>query len=104
MSEPWQDYVDEMFSDLGIEATDEQRRELAEGIPLLVDYMRAPIAGPSPEQTEIKQLQKALDQERSKVTCRECNGRGINEEPFGPIGRVSISQCWKCRGEGRHLP
>lgn len=51
---------------------------------------------------EMDELRKALQREKDKVHCRECNGRGRIEILAGPW--VSNSQCWKCNGEGRHDP
>lgn len=47
-------------------------------------------------------LRKEVRREREKIICRECNGRGriITQGPY----HSSNSQCWKCRGAGRHAP
>lgn len=57
---------------------------------------------PDPRDMEIKTLRKSLDTERGKITCSECKGTGWLFR--GDSVRSSESQCWKCRGEGRHLP
>lgn len=49
---------------------------------------------------ENERLAKAVSAERDKVHCKECNGSGTIVS-HGPC-HSSESQCWKCRGEGRH--
>ena len=56
----------------------------------------------NPERAEADRLRKELDDERRKVTCKECKGNG-RIISWGPH-HGSDSECWKCRGEGRHLP
>lgn len=57
---------------------------------------------PNPLVEENEKLSRAIKLEREKVTCRECNGRGVIVENF--CNRSSSSRCDKCNGEGRHWP
>lgn len=57
---------------------------------------------PNPTIAENTELKQRLKLEQSLVHCRECNGKGriITNGPY----HSSDSQCWKCNGEGKHLP
>lgn len=57
---------------------------------------------PNPETDRADKAEKELKIERRKVHCRECSGSGRIYTP-GPY-HGSDSQCWKCQGEGKHLP
>lgn len=59
---------------------------------------------PDPMREENAKLLTLLNKEIAKVFCRECQGTGRITENFGPAGRSSNSQCWKCHGEGRLDP
>lgn len=54
-----------------------------------------------PYKRELEEAKEALRKEKSKVTCRECNGTGSQTTYGGTF--ESTSQCWKCHGAGRHL-
>ncbi len=58
------------------------------------------LAIPDPRNEEIKNLRKNLEREKNKVHCETCNGAG-RVTSYGP-SHSSDSECWKCRGEGRH--
>ena len=53
-------------------------------------------------QRDIDGLQAAIQTERNKVHCRECDGNGTIVSHMGTL--ASRSRCWKCNGEGRHDP
>lgn len=57
---------------------------------------------PNPETERANRAEKALQQEQRKIFCCQCNGRGriYTQGPY----HGSDSECWKCRGEGKHLP
>lgn len=54
----------------------------------------------NPLKAENERLTKAVVSEREKVHCKECGGSGTIVS-HGPC-HSATSQCWKCRGEGRH--
>jgi hypothetical protein len=54
------------------------------------------------QRREKEGLLKQLQREREKVHCRVCDGRGREINMAGPWR--SDSQCWKCKGDGRHDP
>ena len=101
----WRECVDEAFSDAAIEATYEQKENVAGRLQSAHEnYGMAFYSPPSGEhyRSEIDSLSRELRAERNKVHCEECDGRGRIITP-GPY-HSSDSECWKCRGEGRHLP
>ena len=109
MTEPkqdfWEDVLSESADEHGASLTGEQIKLVAKDIAMAAENMDmvfpAP-SGPSPVEVELRETREALTREREKVTCRQCNGTG-QERCDGP-SHYSISNCWKCRGEGRHLP
>lgn len=106
----WEECIAEALCDAGISATDKQIRIVAKWIESAHDnyglYTGQEVADrnySSAKDNEINNLNKQLDIEKSKITCRECNGTGRIEGPVG-TSHWSISSCYKCNGEGRHLP
>jgi hypothetical protein len=101
----WRECVDIALEDAGIEATEEQKESVAGAFQgCHENYGMAFYSPPAGEHllSEISDLERKLKRERNKVPCRECDGRGSITTP-GPY-HSSTSQCWKCRGEGRHDP
>ncbi len=83
--------------------TKDQREAVAKDLEFAAQ-MESEAAGriniPDPRLREIDTLEKALKTERDKVHCKECGGTGTITS-YGPC-HSATSQCWKCRGEGRH--
>lgn len=105
MSEYWRIFVDEVVPNLGIEMTDEQRNSLLNEIRNAHDnYGMAHGYDhiPNPLVEENRKLSKQLQNERDKVPCETCKGKGYLRDSYGT--RSSESRCYKCNGEGRHLP
>jgi hypothetical protein len=105
----WKEMLAEQCAEHGIEVTAAQVDALALDVcdcaETAGDYFGGPAAaGPYRGPTEAERLKKELEKERSKVTCRVCNGTGSDVQHFGPIGRISVSQCSRCSGHGRHAP
>lgn len=106
MNSYWTIFAQEVPSDMGISLTEAQVKYLADAIEGAVENMSMYCgyeAIPDPQTEEIKALKNALKEEREKVHCKTCNGNGSITSPVGPC-RSATSQCWKCRGEGRHKP
>ncbi|MCP4900069.1 MAG: hypothetical protein GY906_24125 [bacterium] len=101
----WQETVASSFDEHGIAATTDQIAKVADDVRgtqenwELVSYTPT---GPSQLQKDLTEANRQLDEERRKTTCRECHGIG-HITSYGPC-HSATSQCWKCRGEGRHLP
>ncbi len=59
-------------------------------------------SGPSQDAIDLKETKRLLAEERDKVICRDCGGRGriITQGPY----HGSNSHCDKCNGDGRHKP
>lgn len=53
----------------------------------------------NPLRSELDQVKRELKAEREKLLCKECGGTGeiVIQGPY----HSSVSQCSKCRGEGR---
>lgn len=101
----WEECVKEAFEDEGIAATDKQisgvvgwvegaheNYGMAHGHDCISNLLEG----------ENKELKRKLKDERDKVLCEECNGKGSITHN-GPC-HSATSSCWKCRGEGRYLP
>ena len=101
----WEECINEAFDEAGITATDGQVASVAEGVEgAFENYGLAHgyEAIPNPLHDEVRTLKKRLQDERDKVHCEACNGRGSITLNFGY--RSSTSGCDKCHGEGRYLP
>ena len=105
MSNYWRIFAEEVPSELGITLTDAQVDALTEalegahenyGMAHGHDYIQ------NHETQRANEAERALKAERSKVQCQTCGGIGSIRSD-GP-SHYSISQCWKCRGQGRHEP
>lgn len=108
MREPEQYWIDcaaEALDQAEISATPEQIKEVARWIESGYECYGESHGHhfiPNPESERADKAEKALKTEREKVTCKICHGTGA--EKFISFGREIFSTCWKCRGEGRHLP
>ena len=100
----WDECVRIGFEENGIHVTDEQIVGMIECIVGSYECMDQAFGHDcigNPMEDEVKDLKKRLSEEQKKVHCDPCNGRGSITLNDGV--RSSTSQCWKCRGEGRHL-
>lgn len=98
----WQEAISEMFSEHGITATPEQIKLIADDVILCAGSIHQAFPDPAQEtETEADKLRRELRAERAKRACEECGGRGSIVTPFGPVGRVSVSGCDRCRGAGK---
>lgn len=100
----WEEAVADALDEHGVKATSEQIVAIAADIQACHDSYGLAFYTPSenPERAEIKRLETALSDEREKVTCRVCNGTGV-EVRQGPY-HSAANQCDRCRGTGRHAP
>lgn len=102
-TEYWKECIAQAAESCGLVMTAEQ-----------VDYMADAVQGgdenigqafympESQPDHEKKELQRKLKAEQEKQVCHECKGTGT-EVIHGPH-HSGISQCWKCRGEGKCKP
>lgn len=96
----WYECIADAFDEAGIEATPEQIEMVAAWAQNTHENWG--LSQPSPESPypgRIKELERELERERTKVTCDECGGRGYRYEGIGTF--FVSSRCDKCRGEGR---
>jgi DnaJ-class molecular chaperone len=101
----WQECISEAFEDAGVMATEEQIQNVVgwvEGAHENYGMAMGHHCIPNPLKEENEKLRKIVVQEREKVLCNECGGKGVIRTD-GPA-HYSISSCWKCHGEGRHSP
>ena len=103
----WREVIDEALACAGVVATDEQREQIAgdievshENYGMAMGHDVASSNLRAARERELKDAQDALERERNKVHCKVCNGTG-REVTHGPY-HSSDSECWKCRGQGRH--
>ena len=103
--EYWEVCIAEAFEEQGIAATLEQIMAVAswvEGGHENYGLAHGHDCIPNPLQAENDKLRCELRAEQDKRTCPVCKGSGENRTAGGTF--VSISSCWKCRGEGRCAP
>jgi len=99
----WKELIAESFCEHGINATQEQIASVAQDAQGIAESISEHSFHPTdPAIRELAESQAALKREQSKVTCLPCKGAG-RIYTSGPY-HGSESQCWKCRGEGRHIP
>ncbi|MGO9474524.1 MAG: hypothetical protein ACLPWS_14175 [Rhodomicrobium sp.] len=99
----WLECIKVASDECGAALTEEQTNHIADTVRVSHDNYGMAFHQPeSPYPGEIDCLTRELKQERSKVTCLECNGSG-RIITLGPY-HSGNSQCWKCRGEGKVLP
>lgn len=103
----WKDCIAEAFEDAGIVATAEQLSTVVawvEGAHENYSMAHGYDCIPNPLVAEIEKLKRDLRNERNKVACPHCSGRGNIVCHDSGSGRSSDSECGLCRGEGRVLP
>ena len=101
----WKECISEALDEVGIKATERQIMiiaECVEGSHENYGMAYGHDAIPNPLETENKNLKKELRDEKDKIICEICSGKG-NLISYGGTFQ-SISTCWKCKGEGRYLP
>ena len=101
----WVECITEALDEVGIVATQEQIITVAgivEGSHENYGMAFGHDCIPNPLRTENERLKKDLKDEQEKVICKECKGKGYTVSYGGSF--QSESQCYKCRGEGRHKP
>jgi len=103
----WEESVGDALCEAGLwDSTTPEQRERLVSILQGCAEMESEYSGacniPNPSVERAEKAEKALKIEMSKVHCRECSGNGRIISNFG--FRSSDSQCWKCHGEGKHLP
>jgi len=101
--EYWEECVSQALDEVGISATQEQIFSIARDVEIAheqYDMAHGYDAIPNPLIEENKRLKSKITAEKEKVICEICNGTG-NITTHGPC-HSGTSQCWKCRGEGRH--
>lgn len=98
----WLECIHEAFCDAGITATQQQIEEVADtvrGAHENYGMAHGHDCIPNPLRIENERLHRELRQEQAKRVCPECKGRGCIVID-GPV-HSSISQCDKCRGDGK---
>lgn len=104
--EYWSECVANALDENGVAATSEQVESIARDIQCSHENygmaFYSPPASELPVFGELRDARKELARERAKVPCRVCRGSGMITT-IGPHHSCT-SQCWKCRGQGRHDP
>lgn len=100
----WRECLLNSCEENGVELTDEQSVAIAADIALSHENYGMAFYTPSenPLRKELQEAKRALAEEREKVVCPECKGQRWIETP-GPY-HSAISQCHRCRGEGKVSP
>ena len=100
----WLECISDACESAEVSASSDQIRKIAESVKISHDNygMAFPVPSGNPMESEVKRLKRLLAEEKEKVFCTECGGRGriISQGP----SHSSDSQCWKCHGEGKHKP
>lgn len=104
MNDYWRECVIDALNEAGLTATDEQIETMAEHIELSIDNYDLYSGNDVSSQNRVSTLQDEIDiarrqlkEERDKINCEACAGRGT-------VSATSLSRCWKCNGEGRYKP
>ena len=101
----WGECIKEAFEDAGITATKEQIDTVVSWVEGAYEN-KSPVTGqeciPNPLKEEIAALKKELSKEKTKGTCRKCDGTGRLIYP-GPY-HTGETNCYVCRGEGWIYP
>lgn len=99
----WNECISEAFEDAGIKASEEQINTVAgwvEGAHENYGMAFGHDCIPSHYESENEKLKRELKKEQDKVICEACKGRGVIITP-GPY-HSGMSNCSRCRGDGRH--
>lgn len=103
----WKETIESAFDEAGITATPGQIDLVAgavevshENCGMAHGHDVASANWSASRDAEIERLKQELRDERDKVVCTECKGRGHVTESCGPV-RSSTSTCFKCKGDGR---
>ena len=100
----WLECISDACESAGVLASRDQVRQIADDVKISHDNygMAFPVPSGNPMESEFKRLKRLFAEEKEKVFCMECGGRGriISQGP----SHSSDSQCWKCHGEGKHKP
>ena len=99
----WEECIAEAFDDAKISADKEQIKLVAswvEGAHDNYGMANGYDCIPNPLMTENAELRTKLENERDKIICKKCGGRGSIIR--GDDVRSSQSSCSKCCGTGRH--
>lgn len=101
----WFECIKEAFDEIGITATQEQTKNIAEWVQgAYENYGMAhghDVIARSYEcnkDRRIKELEQELKNEKNKSVCTECNGKGYTVS--GGV-RYSEHRCRYCNGEGK---
>lgn len=98
----WKECIQEAFDEAGIKASEEQMALVAETVEGAHENYGMAFghdAIPNPLLAEISELNQKLNKEIQKRVCPDCKGKGIDVISFGT--RCAVSECPKCRGEGK---
>ena len=107
MDDYWTEHAEIAVSDAGLTATPDQIQTIAGviesahefyGQSMGHDVASANLRGE--REREMKALEDEIQREKDKVPCKVCNGTGETHTYGGTM--MSTSQCWKCKGDGRH--
>lgn len=100
----WVECIESALEEHGVSANAEQIKRIAADVQISAENQGLAFHVPEyrPFNTEVEELRKQLREEKSKVLCKTCKGSG--EEIVPGFSHYSISQCWRCHGEGRHVP
>ena len=105
MTDYWLESVAVALEEAGVSATKDQIASIAEAMDGCHEnygmYMGHDQIG-HPAVEEAEKLRRELAEERAKVTCPECRGRGRIIACCGT--HWFDSQCSRCRGAGRTTP
>lgn len=109
MSDYWTEHAEIAIDEAGLTATSDQIQTIAGVIESAHEFygqsMGHDVASVNlrgEREREIQVLADEVERERNKVHCKQCDGKGWITSSYG--FRSSTSQCWKCRGDGRHDP
>jgi hypothetical protein len=98
----WAECIEEAFDDAEIEASDEQTQTVIDWVKgAFENYNLATGIDciPNPLRLENDSLRAELEKERGKAVCPDCGGTG-ESVTHGPV-HSGISECSRCRGEGK---
>ncbi|MFA4826581.1 MAG: hypothetical protein WC593_15640 [Methanoregula sp.] len=99
----WEECLAESFEEHGVVVTPEQLTSITKDVAgAFENYGMAYPTPENPLKSELSDLKRELKKEREKVVCPECKGSG-QDISYGP-SYTAISDCSKCKGEGKVSP